>query len=241
MAPIFNSVRFLLDTVSVKSAEIDLGSLVKYTIRLADEYVESSLQAIARITQYGVDLIAAGDRIMTHSFSSTVVSTLIEAHKQKGIEVVVTRSAPGCTGRKIVQQLGNYGVSVTFIDDTAAGLHIAGVNRVMLGADRVCADGKVINGVGSYQVAVMAERTEVPLFILCETLKFDPRLKSEKVDLEDRDVFELTGRAQLPEKVTVRNPHFDIVPLELIKGVITENGMLTPSAVKDCISKISGC
>ncbi len=157
MAPVFNIVSRFLGAVSQVSPDEDLDSIRHLTISKADELADGSLQAIAQIVNYGSALIDDGDRIMTHSYSSTVVAVLKEAFaKHKHIEVIATRSGPGRTGERLAQELGRSGLPVIFIDDTAMGLYISAANKVMVGADRVCADGKVVNGIGTYQLALAA-------------------------------------------------------------------------------------
>ena len=169
---------------------------------------------------------------MTHSYSSTVVEVLKQAFtKHKNIEVITTRSGTGGTGERVAQELGLYGIPVTFIDDAAVGLYISTVNKVMVGADRICADGKVVNGIGTYQLALVAERVSIPFYVVCETLKFDPRVRSGEVDLEEKETWEVVKPGKLPPKVRVKNPYFDITPLELVTGIVTENGLLTSEEV----------
>ena len=240
MAPIFNIVTRFLSAVSEKATEMDLGSIRQFAISKADEIIKDSLQAIAQIAQYGAELIADGDRIMTHSYSSTVVAALKAAFTEhRDIEVITTRSGPGRTGERIAQELGIYG-PVTFIDDAAMGLYISVVHKVMVGADRVCADGKIVNGIGTYQLALAAERAGIPFHVLCETLKFDSRLNSNEVDLEEKKPSEVVEGGRLPPEVRVRNPYFDITPLELVPGIVTENGLLTPQEVISYMRKDSG-
>jgi len=185
MAPIFNIVNSLLNKVAGKDEGMDLDSVRRFTVSKADEAIGDSLRAIAQIAQYGSGLIADGDKIMTHSYSSTVLATLEAAiTKYRGIEVIITWSGLGRTGEAIARELGRYGIAVTFIDDATMGLYLSKVNKTVVGADRVCADGKVVNGVGTYQLALAAERAGIPFYVLCETLKFDPRLRSDEVDLE---------------------------------------------------------
>ncbi len=240
MAPVFNIVARLLKAISQKSVEMDLPSIRRFTISRADEVIGESLQAIAQIAQYGSELIIEGDRIMTHSYSSTVVAVLKEAFtKYRDVEVITTLSGPGRTGERIAQELEYYGMPVTFIDDTAMGLYLLTVSKVVVGADRVCADGKVINGIGTYQLALAAKMAGIPFYVFCETLKFDPRLKGDEVDLEEKDTSEVVGLGRLPPKVRVRNPYFDITPLELVTGIVTENGLLTPEKVINYMEKQS--
>ncbi|GAI10036.1 unnamed protein product, partial [marine sediment metagenome] len=159
--------------------------------------------------------------------------------KYRNIEVITTRSGPGRTGEKIAQELEYYGMPVTFIDDAAMRLYLLTVSKVVVGADRVCADGKVINGIGTYQLALAAKVAGIPFYVFCETLKFDPRLKGDEVDLEEKDTSEVVGLGRLPPKVRVRNPYFDITPLELVTGIVTENGLLTPEKVINYMEKQS--
>ncbi|MDD5039063.1 MAG: translation initiation factor eIF-2B [Dehalococcoidales bacterium] len=231
MAPIFNLVSRLLDTVTEKAAA-DMDSIRRLTTSKADELVRDSLQAIAQIAKYSSQLVAGGDKIMTHSYSSTVIAALKAVfNEHSDIEVVITRSGAGHTGENTARQLGSHGIPLTFIDDTAVGLYLPTVNKVMVGADRVCADGKIVNGVGTYLLALAAEKAEIPVYILCDTLKFDPRLRSNEIDLEEKEPSEVIEPGRLPPQVTIRNPYFDITPLELVTGIITENGLMKPAEV----------
>jgi len=239
MAPIFNIIGRFLDALSRLSPDETLGIVKSFALSRPDELAGASLQAVAQIVNYSSVLIADGDRIMTHSYSSTVVAVLKEAFvKHKHIEVITTRSGPGRTGERIAHELGLYGLPVTFIDDAAIGLYISTVNKAMVGADRVCADGNIINGIGTYQLALAAQKAGIPFYVLCETLKFDPRLKSGEVDLEEKEPAEVVEPGKLPPQVRVKNPYFDITPLELITGIVTENGLFNREEVIGYIEKL---
>jgi eIF-2B alpha/beta/delta-like uncharacterized protein len=240
MAPVFNIVSRLIKAVAEEPVGTDLAAIRRFIISKVDEIVEESLQAVAQIARHGSELIGEGDRIMTHSYSSTVVAVLKEGFaKHKSIEVVTTRSGPGRTGESVAQELASYRIPVTFIDDAAVGLYIATVSKVMVGADRVCADGKVINGIGTYQLALAAKRAGIPFYVFCETLKFDPRLEGDDVELEEKGPSEVVGPGKLPPEVKIKNPYFDVTPLELIAGVVTENGLFTPGEVLGYLQKQS--
>jgi translation initiation factor eIF-2B subunit delta len=239
MAPISNIVGHLFEAVSGKARERELDSIRQFAIVTADELIESSLLAVTQIAGHASRLIADGATIMTHSYSSTVVAALKEAFTEHGIKVITTRSGPGRTGEKIAEQIGLYRIPVTFIDDAAMGLYISEVSKVMVGADRVCADGSIVNGIGTYQLALVAQGASIPVYVLCEMLKFDPRLKGEEVDLEEKEPSEVVEPGRLPPAVSARNPYFDVTPPELIGGVVTENGLLTPQEVIDYMGKQS--
>jgi ribose 1,5-bisphosphate isomerase len=227
MAPVFNIVGGLLEAIRGEYAAMDLDSIRRLTVTKADEAVSNSLRAVTRVAEHGSRLITDGDRLMTHSYSSTVAAALKAAFNRHGnIEVITTRSGPGRTGERLAQELGLYGIPVTFIDDAAAGLYLSTVAKVVVGADRVCADGKVVNGIGTCQLAVAAKGAGIPFYILSETLKFDPRLKGDEVDLEEKEVGEVVAPGILSPGVRVKNPYFDITPPELISGIVTENGLL---------------
>lgn len=239
MAPIFNIVSRYLSALSEVSQSQGLAYIKGLAVTKADELARVSLQAVAEITSCGLGLINEGDEIMTHSYSSTVMAVLQEAPAEgKHIEVIVTRSGAGGTGQRIARELGRQGITVTFIDDTAAGLYLSAANKVMVGADRVCADGSIVNGVGTYQLALAAQKAAVPFYVLCETLKFDPRLESGRVDLEEKEPSEVIAPRKLPPQVRVKNPYFDITPLELVRGVVTENGLLAPEGVSGYIKRL---
>jgi len=239
MASIFNIVNRYLGALSPVSPDQGVAYFRSLAVSKADELARVSLQAIAEITSCGLGLIAEGDKIMTHSYSSTVMAVLSEASSEdRTIEVITTRSGAGGTGQKIAQELGRKGMKVTFIDDTAVGLYVVEANKVMVGADRVCADGGVVNGVGTYPLALAAQKADVPFYVLCETLKFDHRLRSDKVDLEEKEPSEVVGRGKLPPQVSVKNPYFDLTPLELVTGIVTENGLLAPEGVTSYIKRL---
>ncbi len=241
MAPISNITGRFWEAMSPVSPNEGLEAVKSFALAKADELAKASLKAVARIAAYGAELLAGGDRVMTHSYSSTVVAALKKAFSQgKGIEVMVTRSGPGGSGRRTAKELESQGLAVTFIDDAAIGLYISEADKAIIGADRVCADGGIVNGIGSYQLALAAQKAGVPLYVLAETLKFDPGRKSNQVDLEEREPSEVIGAGELPPRVRVKNPHFDITPLELVGGVVTEYGLLSPPEVIAYLVRLPG-
>jgi len=167
-----------------------------------------------------------------------VVATLKKAFlKHPDIEVITTRSGAGLSGEVTARELGSFGISVTYIDDTAMGLYLLTAKKCLIGADRVCADGKLVNAAGSYLLAIAAERAGVPLYVLCETLKFDPRKSSNEVEPEEKEPSEVIKPGRLPAEVRVKNPCFDVTPLDLVTRIVTEKGLLTAEEVISYIEK----
>lgn len=228
MAPVTNIISRLLNVIAMIAQGMDLESLRKLTFSEADRMKKDLQRAAVQIAQYGSQLIYNNDKIMTHSYSATVMAVLKEAFSRYGnIEVTVTRSGPGRTGEIIAQEMGACGIPTIFIDDTAIGLYISTVNKVMVGADRICADGRIVNGIGTYQIALVSKQANIPFYVVCDTLKFDPRLKGNEVDLKEKEPSEVVEPTILPPEVRIRNPYFDITPPELISEIVTENGLLT--------------
>ena len=242
MATIYNMVSRLLSVLDRKSKRMEPDAVRQLVIDRADEVMEESLKAVEEIARNSARLIKDGDTILTHSYSSTVVAALKKASAgYSDIRVVVTRSGPGRSGERTARELGGLNLGLMFIDDTAAGLYLSEVDKVMVGADRICSDGAVVNGAGTYMLALAAEKAGIPFYVLCETLKFDSRLKSSEVEIEEKEPEEVAGKADLPAGTIIRNPYFDITPLELITSVVTENGLFTAkklaSVWKDTLAK----
>ncbi|MFC1950006.1 translation initiation factor eIF-2B [Chloroflexota bacterium] len=232
MAPITNIVSRLLSEIIGGVKERNINKLKQVAISGADKLIGDSLEAVRQIAVHGARLVADGDRIITISYSSTVIAMLKKAFSEhKDIEVIATR--PGRSGEKTARALGFDGIPVTLIDDAAVGLYISAANKVVVGADRICADSKVVNGIGTYQLALVSEKAEVPFYVLCDTFKFDFKLRSDQVDLEDNEPSEVVETEGLPSEVRVKNTHFDITPLDLVTAVVTENGLLTTRRLLD--------
>jgi eIF-2B alpha/beta/delta-like uncharacterized protein len=230
MASVGNVVGCLLQAVSQHSGTA-ADPLRKFAVAKADELIQASLKAAYQIAQRTVSLVADNELILTHSYSSTVLAALKLAGARHSIRVTVTRSGAGRTGEETARQLSSAGVPVTFIDDTAIGLFLPQSGKVMVGADRVCADGGLVNGVGTSLLALLAYRRGVPFYVLCENLKIDPAVESAAVELEEKGLAELAAPGVLPEGVIVRNLCFDITPLEMITGFITEDGLIIQNEI----------
>jgi len=230
MAPVANIISRIVDAGSGKAAEMGLVELKRYAASQTDAAVKASLQAVADVVRHGAALISSGDRIATCSYSSAVMATLKEAKAAgKNFEVVVGRAGASASGEITARQLADAGIPVTFVNDTAIGLFISKVDLCFIGADRVCADGGVVNAVGSYLVALAARADDIPFYVLCETLKFDRRCSSSKADLEYKTPSQLIKAGRLPGEVKVSYPQYDITPAEMVTAIVTELGHLSPA------------
>jgi len=231
MAPLYNVVYGITRVFAERLPGKFIEEARRIAVGLADGAVQHSYLAVARVADYGAGLLKDGDVVLTHSYSSTVIAALRRALQEKAISALVTRSGAGRTGGALAAELDGYGVPVTLIDDTAIGVYIKQASVVFLGADRITRDGVLVNGVGTYPLVLAAKQAEVPCYALCESLKFDPRVEASAVDLEDRDTAEIDVSEDAAE-IPRYNPHFDLTPLDLLNGVVTEGGLMTPAEVR---------
>jgi len=239
MAPVYNMVNQLLDIISKEIVGLSINSAKRLIVSKAEEQIDDSIKSVSMIAEYAAGLISAGDRVMTHSYSSTIVISFRNAFNEKGdIFVITTRSEPRSNGERIDRELGTKGIPLIFIDDFEVEHFISQTDKVMVGADRICADGSLINGIGTYQVALSAKKSDVPFYVLCEKLKFDPRLKGNDVDLEESESTELDEKSEIDSVFTIKKPSFDITPPELISGVVTEDGLYNSEEVINYINAL---
>jgi eIF-2B alpha/beta/delta-like uncharacterized protein len=237
MASIYNVVDAILNTLPEKASGATARQARDITIEKATEIMDYSLEARRQIAHYTLETIQDGDRLFTHSYSSTVVASIVNAfHHRQNITVVVSTGGPGNSGIKTARQLAEEGMSVTLIDDSAIGLYIESTSKALVGCDRILNDGRVINATGTGLLAMAARFADIPFYVLCEKLKFDPRPSKGELDLEPRPAYQLVRKAKLPSGIKVRNYTFDTTPPELIKHFITDTGLMTVAGVVSFMS-----
>jgi methylthioribose-1-phosphate isomerase len=194
---------------------------------------------------HGAKLLANGARVLTHCNAGAlataghgtalgVIRSAVEAGKR--IAVIVDETRPFLQGARLTAwEMVQERIPVTLITDNMAGhlMACAEVDAVIVGADRVAANGDVANKIGTYMVAVLARRHGIPFYVACPLSTFD-RSAASGVDIpiEERAAEEVTGfrAAQwAAEGVRVRNPAFDVTPAELVTAFITERGVVDPA------------
>jgi methylthioribose-1-phosphate isomerase len=193
--------------------------------------------------RHGAALIADGDVVLTHCNAGALATAgygtalgVIRAAWESGkrISVLADETRPRCQGAKLTAwELSQEGIPVTVIADTAAGHYLRRgmVQKVVVGADRIAANGDVANKIGTYQVAVLAHANRVPFYVAAPASTFDATLSSgDQIPIEERDAAEVThpgGRRLTPPGVPALNPAFDVTPARYVNGIITERGVLT--------------
>ncbi len=195
---------------------------------------------------HGAALVEDGDTILHHCNTGalatvdfgTALGVIFAAHAQgKRIRVLVDETRPRLQGARLTAwELQRAGVPFDLIADTAAGSFMRRglVNLVLVGADRVAANGDVANKIGTYQLAVLAKENGVPFYSVAPTSTMDLALAhGDLIPIEERAGDEVlniqvAGEPATPAGVSARNPAFDVTPQRYLTGIITENGVVRP-------------
>jgi len=180
--------------------------------------------------------------VLTHCNSKAALSVIIQAHKDgKSIEAFATESRPWRQGLLTARDLAKAGIRPNLIVDSAARWLMKDVDVVVVGADTICSNGALINKIGTSQIALAAHEARVPFLVAAETFKFSPKtMYGELVEIEERGSSEVVRLDEVPEGTRVLNPVFDATPPEYIDAIITEVGVVPPSAAYEIIVKELG-
>lgn len=225
-----NGVNVTLD--GLHEADDALGPAV---IARAMRYVRDSEAARVAIAARVAKEVPKGATLLTHCHSSLAVACLVAAHERHDgdIRVFADETRPWWQGHISTRLLAAAGVDVTLIADSAAHfiLDSEGVDRVIVGADTVTADGALYNKIGTRSVALGAMSLDIPFLCAAESHKFSPySLDGVFPEVEERDPREVLDEPI--DGVKVRNPVFDRTPPDLITRYMTEKGPLEPVRVK---------
>lgn len=233
-----NAIRYV--SLGLKQTHgADLWTMKKAVASRAEEFIKNSNEAVKRIGEIGANRISDGDVILTHCNSQCALSIIKTAFKQgKDIKVFATESRPVWQGRISARELLKEGIPTTLIIDSAVRYFIRDVDKVIVGADSIAANGAVVNKIGTSAIALAAHEARVLFFVAAETYKFHPdTLVGRLVEIEERDPNELINLKQYP-KLKVRNPAFDITPAEYVDLIVTERGIIPPYAAYSVIQEI---
>jgi methylthioribose-1-phosphate isomerase len=219
-------------------------AILNEALKMAEEDIETN----RKIGAYGLKLLKDGDIVLTHCNAGSLATVaygtalgVIRAAKESGkrLSVIATETRPVMQGSRLTAfELLHDGIDVSLITDTAVGhiMAMGAINHVIVGADRVLHTGHVFNKIGTYQVAILANKHNVPFYVAAPLSTFDFESNPDDVIIEDRSADEVVrvGRKRIaPKGVRVFNPAFDMTPPALITGIITEKGVLKPPFEKN--------
>ncbi|MDY6952262.1 MAG: S-methyl-5-thioribose-1-phosphate isomerase [Thermodesulfobacteriota bacterium] len=233
-------MRQVAGKASNKSVEQVKRSLVKEAKQMLAEDIAIN-QAMGR---HGQRLLKDGDCVLTHCNAGAlatggygtalgVVRAAVAAGKQ--IKVVADETRPFLQGARLTAwEMKEEGIPVTVITDNAAGylMQQGRVDAVIVGADRIAANGDVANKIGTYTVAVLARTHKVPFYVAAPLSTIDVSTKTgKKIPIEQRDPKEVThllGKRIVPDGAGAAYPAFDVTPHRYVSAIITEKGVITP-------------
>jgi methylthioribose-1-phosphate isomerase len=166
----------------------------------------------------------------------TALGIVRAAHEAgRGIHVYVDETRPFLQGARLTAyELQQLGVPMTLITDNMAGhfMHRGKVDLVVVGADRIAANGDVANKIGTYSLAVLARENGIPFYVAAPTSTIDLSIETgADIPIEERsanEVLRLGGTAIAPDGVTAAHPAFDVTPARLVTAIVTERGVLRP-------------
>jgi methylthioribose-1-phosphate isomerase len=196
------------------------------------------------IGRHGAGLLRSGDGVLTHcnagglatSDYGTALALIFAASEQgKRVHVFADETRPLLQGARLTAwELRERGIPVTLICDSMAAqvMKEGKIQRVVVGADRIAANGDTANKIGTYGVALLARAHDIPFYVAAPSSTFDLSLSDgAAIPIEQRDPREVThgfGRATAPEGIDVYNPAFDVTPAALITAIVTERGLVEP-------------
>ena len=212
--------------------------------RMIEEAKDIRLDDIAicqAMGKHGAALVPDGKTVLTHCNAGALATAgygtalgVIRAAAEAGkkIDVFADETRPFLQGARLTAwELQQDGIPTTLITDNMAGhfLHSGRIGCVVVGADRIAANGDVANKIGTYSLAVLAKENGVPFYVAAPVSTFDLTLKSgDLIPIEQRSAEEVThvfGVAVAPENIAVENPAFDVTPARYVTAIISERGV----------------
>jgi methylthioribose-1-phosphate isomerase len=261
--PTAQNLFYAIERVSAAVREVDgMDAKRARAVEVAQAIADEDARAGERIGILGQELLGASASVLTHcnagwlAFADwgTALAPLYCAHRQgKRVRVYVTETRPRAQGAKLTTwELAQEGVPHTVIADTAAGsvMRRGLVDLVLVGADRVAANGDVANKIGTYQLAVLARAHRLPFYVAAPTSTIDLTCPdAAAIPIEERDEDEVLwstgqtteGREErvriAPEGTRARNWAFDVTPAEYVTGLLTERGLIRaqPQALAELV------
>jgi len=208
----------------------------------AQRILAEDVAANRRMGEYGAELLGAQSTVLTHCNAGAlatggygtalgVIRAAIEAGKR--VAVFADETRPYLQGARLTAwELQRDGIDVTLITDSMSGhfFQQGKFDAVLVGADRIAANGDAANKIGTYTVAVLANAHGVPFYVAAPVSTIDPHCPTgAEIPIEERSALEVTdigGTRMAPEGIQVRHPAFDVTPARLITAIITERGVL---------------
>ena len=232
----------LFDDIAVEGADkrVIADRLIKEALAIQTEDIESN----KRMGQFGQELLPVSGTILTHCNAGALATAgygtalgVIRAAVEHGkrLRVLADETRPFLQGARLTAwELWKDGIDVRVIADNMAGSFMLQglIDAVIVGADRIAANGDVANKIGTYPVAVLAKQHEIPFYVAAPFSTLDLNMPDgSHIPIEQRDPAEVThfgGTRVVPDGVKVFNPAFDVTPYQFVTAIITDRGVAQP-------------
>lgn len=232
----------------IKNSTSDIEGLIKELTEKAIEIEKDDIERCKKIGDYGAEVVPKGATILTHCNAGalatggygTALGVVRSAYaKDNTIKVFADETRPRQQGARLTTfELAMDGIPVTLLTDGMCSyfMNKGMIDMVVVGADRIAANGDAANKIGTYTVAIAAKYHNIPFYVAAPLSTIDTSIKSGKeIPIEERsheEVTHINGKRICAEGINVINPGFDVTPHELIAGIITEKGILRPDYTK---------
>ena len=241
---------------SARPTAYDLFHAVDYMLEhleepkdAAEKYSEMVKEKCRKIGENGEELIKSGDGILTHcnagaratvDHGTALAPMRVAKRAGKNIHVYVDETRPRLQGARLTAwELYNEDISHSVIVDNASGHYMqrGEIDMVIVGTDRIVANGDIANKIGTYEKAVLARENDIPFYVAAPVTTYDENIKDGmKIPIEEREeneIRKINGLSITPEGSPVKNPAFDVTPAKYIDGYITEKGVFSTAEVKN--------
>jgi len=250
------AAKIQLETASeIASREGSAAAIFEALLQNAEKMHEKDIQSNREIGRHGAGLLREGDRVLTHCNAGalatggygTALGVIRFAHDaQMNVQALATETRPFLQGARLTSwELARDGIPVRLIVDSAAAYMMSRgeIDAVVVGADRVAANGDVANKIGTYAIALAAQDNSIPFYVAIPTSTLDRESPSaEGIQIERRPGTEVThfgSTRVVPDMVEAENYAFDITPARLVTAIITEHGVVEPP-FEDNFDRITG-
>ncbi|HMF15116.1 MAG TPA: S-methyl-5-thioribose-1-phosphate isomerase [Gemmataceae bacterium] len=230
--------------VKGRTEELRAEELTQLLLKEALAIEEEDRQTCRSIGRIGAALIGEGQGVLTHcnagglataDYGTALAVMFAAAEQGRRFHVFADETRPLLQGARLTAwELQQRGIDVTLICDNVAAqvMREKRIQLVVVGADRIAANGDTANKIGTYGVAILAAAHDIPFYVAAPTSTFDlSLLNGSAIPIEQRDSHEVThgfGKQTAPEGIQVYNPAFDVTPNRLISGIVTEHGLIQP-------------
>jgi methylthioribose-1-phosphate isomerase len=240
------NLRWALDRMA-RVAESTPGEGTDLWERLRSEATaiwEEDRAMCRKIGEHGLNILPDGANVLTHCNTGalatggigTALAPIYLAHEQgRNVHVYVDETRPLLQGSRLTMwELLHAGIACTLITDATAAtlMRQARIDVVLVGADRICANGDFANKIGTYGLAVLARHHGVPFYCAAPWSSVDPTLANgDRIPIEQREAGEVTvmaGRPIAPDGAVALNPAFDVTPARYVTGFVTDRGIVQP-------------